>query len=60
MFSSSSLQQTVENWSKVFYTSAGVFVATTFVYLFLATAEEQPWGRSVPQAKKDVEKTELK
>lgn len=36
---------TVHNWSYVFYTSAGVFLATNLVYCLFASAREQPWAR---------------
>ncbi|KAI2798954.1 hypothetical protein BLOT_012573 [Blomia tropicalis] len=38
--------QTIHNWSYVFYLSAGVFVANTFIYGIFASAREQSWGRT--------------
>ncbi|CAL4145626.1 unnamed protein product [Meganyctiphanes norvegica] len=38
-------QQTIYQWRKVFYMSAGIFIADMVFFLLFASGEEQPWNK---------------
>ena len=50
------LQQTFENWAKVFNVSGGLAVVGIVIFCAFASAEEQPWNRYGEEEAKDGEK----
>jgi len=45
MHSHSLKQATLERWQIVFYIAAAIYCVDTAVFLFFASADEQPWNR---------------
>ncbi|XP_023222173.1 sialin-like [Centruroides sculpturatus] len=37
-------EQTVKNWSIIYYFTAGLYILTNTIYVLFGTAELQPWG----------------
>lgn len=55
------LQNTLANWSKVFYTTSGVYFVSATFYALFASAEPQPWiaTAQIPRPTPSIKKTEL-
>lgn len=52
-------KQTIEAWNKVFYTSAGVYLCGTLIFVLFARTSVQPWNTYWEQEEKPEEKPAL-
>jgi ACS family sodium-dependent inorganic phosphate cotransporter len=48
------LQQTLEQWHKVFYIASLVYIFGCVLYLFFGSGEVEPWNNTVEDSKKEA------
>lgn len=50
-----SLQNSIEQWRQVFYTSIAVVLVSTFIFIIFGDLRPQAWGIAKPQIKGKIE-----
>ncbi|XP_067131529.1 sialin-like [Centruroides vittatus] len=46
-------EQTIDRWSIIIYSTAGLYIVTNFIYVIFGSAELQPWGMAKPEISKN-------